>query len=141
MIIPEFIVENFSLKEIANDAFCPANMMNALEKRAVSASSVKSKWNTCMGKKWCKIVAIIVIIIVGLLVLWIISILINILCCGVSCARSFCNCCNCCHPRQRPPPPPPQQKDSRGDAYNNPNMYYHPQNNNGYNQQQRYYYN
>lgn len=149
MIIPQVIKDNFNwqaLTENANEALCPAAMAStlstALGKRNFQ-DEAKSGWNKCMDKKWCKIVAIVCIVIGCLIVLWLISIVCNVICCGVNMMKSCCwccsdGCCNCCGRKNPPPPPPPPPPDSREKAYNNPNMYYHPQD--GYANQQRYYY-
>ncbi|GME96232.1 unnamed protein product [Ambrosiozyma monospora] len=118
MYIPQFIQENFNLKSLtdsAKDSLCPAKIMSSLTssnstsdsddysytesnifERNLSSSidDGKSKWNDCMDKKWCKIVAIVCIVIGSILVLWILSMIIQILCCGVKCVQALC--CNCC---------------------------------------------
>ncbi|VEU24249.1 DEKNAAC105348 [Brettanomyces naardenensis] len=144
MIIPQFIRENAFLFD--SNALCPAavasDFTSILLKRN-DLQNAQNKWDQCMDKKWCKIVAIVCICIGGLIVLWLISMICSMICCGANCARSICWCCqcdSCCSGRRNraPPPPPPPPRDSRGDAYNNPNMYYHPQNE--YNKQQQQYY-
>lgn len=151
MIIPQAIKDNLNIRNIldgGSNKLCPAALANSLisnlNKRESFTEETKSKWDSCMDKKWCKIVAIVCIVIGCLIVLWIISIIMNVIFCGGKCIRSFCWCCSCnsccCHRHPPPPPPPPPAKppiDSRGQAYNNPNMYYHPQG--GPNTQQYYY--
>ncbi|GME68714.1 unnamed protein product [Ambrosiozyma monospora] len=132
MFIPEFIKENFNLESFtssAKDSLCPAKIISSLTsqdsnnsddysysnsnffRRDLSSSidDSKSKWNDCMDKQWCKIIAIICIVIGSILILWILSMIVQILCCGVKCVQALC--CNCCccsgsSNRARSAPPP-----------------------------------
>lgn len=138
MIIPQAIRENFDIQKLidgGSKSLCPAaiadTLISNLSKRESFTDETKSKWDKCMDKEWCKIVAIVCIVIGSLLVIWLISIIVNVIFCGAKCMKSLCWCCSCCRSNRSPPPPPPPAKppyDSRGQAYNNPNMYYHPQN-------------
>lgn len=81
------------------DQFCPANVMNTILSKRFTEDDVKSSWDKCMDNKTCKIVAIVLIVVGGLILFWLISTLFQVLCCGIKCLNAiFCcfgSCCCC----------------------------------------------
>ncbi|KAG7692342.1 hypothetical protein KL933_000785 [Ogataea haglerorum] len=128
MIIPQFIAENIQAMMAVSDV-CPTELVgNSLYKRDINHTwdDTKNGWNKCMDKKWCKIVAIVGIVIGALLAFWLLSTLFQLICCGVKCVDALC-CCFCRGGRRtktevidKEQPAP----TSQGNAYTNPNMYY-----------------
>ncbi|KAH3662191.1 hypothetical protein OGAPHI_005439 [Ogataea philodendri] len=139
MIIPEFLLENIQALMAAPD-ICPSELVgNTLHPRDLDKAwnDTKSGWNKCMDKRWCKIVVIVCIVVGGLFVLWVLSTIFQLICCGAKCIEALCCCC-CCGRRKekvvyKEAPPP----SSQGNAYTNPNMYYQ-QNANPFADQNRY---
>lgn len=78
-----------------------------------------------MDNKACKIIAIVLIVLGGLIVLWAISTIIRCMCLGFSCLEALCCCC--CRSASK------DYHEKQQHPYNNPNMYgppaqpaYHP---------------
>ncbi|ODV58704.1 Pin2p ASCRUDRAFT_72380 [Ascoidea rubescens DSM 1968] len=68
----------------------------------VSTAKSFQSWDTCMDNNVCKWVAIVGIILASLLVIWLLSTLIQVICCGATCIGALCccffKCCSCCCP-------------------------------------------
>ncbi|OUM53389.1 hypothetical protein BVG19_g2667 [[Candida] boidinii] len=118
------------------DQFCPANVMNTILSKRSIEDDAKSSWDKCMDKKVCKIVAIVLIVIAALFAFWLVSTLIQVLCCGVKCVGAlFCcfrPCCPCGDRNSRDNSEEKhyqyQQNGNRG-YYNQPQPMYHQQSN------------
>lgn len=111
------------LGSVPSSLFSTVNSLSGqyLFKRVETTSTIDSfkSWNTCMDNHVCKIVAIVLIVVGGLLFIWLFGGILRCMCCGANMASSLCCClssmCSCCgsdnhnHRRheQAPPPPPP----------------------------------
>ncbi|ETN39554.1 uncharacterized protein HMPREF1541_05780 [Cyphellophora europaea CBS 101466] len=61
-----------------------------------SAPDTFTSWDKCMDKAYCKWPAIIGIVVGSLILLSVLFCLVQCICCGVSCAKMLCCCCNGC---------------------------------------------
>lgn len=103
---------------IPDTSFCPDNIKHEFVKRfdvKSTADSFKS-WDTCMDNKTCKIVAIVLIVLGGLIVMWAVSTIIRCACLGFSCLEALCCCC--CRSGSKE-----YHEKQMNHPYNNPNMY------------------
>lgn len=103
-ILYDFIPSKQVRDTISNDA----------DKVTSFAKSFKN-YDTCMANTGCKIVFIVGCVLLGLLVIWVISTIVQCLCMGVKCIEACCCCC-CRSQSNTAYQQPPQ-------TYINPNMY------------------
>ncbi|RLV92020.1 PSI+ induction protein 2 [Spathaspora sp. JA1] len=80
-----------------------------------TAQSFRS-WDTCMANRTCKIVAIVLIVLGGLIVMWALTTVFQCLFMGAKCIDACCCCC--CRNTTRTQYVEKPQQD-----YPNPNMY------------------
>lgn len=95
--------------------FCPASFAkrNVADRVTSTAEAFKS-WDTCMDNTACKIIAIVLIVLGGLVVMWALTTIIRCMCMGFSCLEAMCCCC--CRSASK-------DYNEKQHAYNNPNMY------------------
>jgi hypothetical protein len=69
-----------------------SNVINDIK----SAPETFTSWDKCMSKAYCKWPVIAGIVIGSLIILSVLFCLVQCLCCGYSCAKMLCCCCNGC---------------------------------------------
>ena len=101
-----------------------SNIINEVK----SAPDTFTSWDKCMSKAYCKWPVIAGIVIGSLILLSVLFCLVQCLCCGYSCAKMLCCCCNGCDcggkgRRRSKDDRGPQHKDSNYHQLHTPNPY------------------
>lgn len=102
---------------------CPSKLLHprSFTSDVVSTAESFKSWDTCMDNKTCKIVAIVGIVLAVLFVLWLLSAVVNCVCCG---AQTLCAAMLCCGMCCRGEGGNDSQRRQQGPAvYDNPHMY------------------